>query len=126
MEWSGLSKECQQSLGACRRNGQCCFAERRICRPAWADIGSQTRILQGTHRRGDHVRIGFRKSLRRGAPFAVLVAEELFACGCRTLISLTSAGQIVPAGSPPYFVVIDRALRDEGTSYHYEAIAVVD
>jgi uridine phosphorylase len=56
-----------------------------------------------------------------GAPFAVLVAEELFACGCRALISLTSAGQIVPAGRPPYFVVIDRALRDEGTSYHYAA-----
>ncbi len=54
-----------------------------------------------------------------GAPFAVLIAEELFACGCRVLISLTSAGQIVPAGRPPYFVVIDRALRDEGTSYHY-------
>jgi uridine phosphorylase len=54
-----------------------------------------------------------------GAPFAVLVAEELFACGCRILLSLTSAGQIVPAGTPPYFVVIDRALRDEGTSYHY-------
>ena len=56
-----------------------------------------------------------------GAPFAVLVAEELFACGCRFLISVTSAGQIVPAGKPPYFVVIDRALRDEGTSYHYAA-----
>jgi uridine phosphorylase len=54
-----------------------------------------------------------------GAPFAVLVAEELFACGCRFLISLTSAGQIVSAGEPPYFVIIDRALRDEGTSYHY-------
>ena len=26
---------------------------------------------------------------------------------------------IVPAGNPPYFVIIDRALRDEGTSYHY-------
>jgi uridine phosphorylase len=56
-----------------------------------------------------------------GAPFAVLVAEELFACGCRILISLTSAGQILPAVEPPYFVVIDRALRDEGTSYHYAA-----
>ncbi len=53
-----------------------------------------------------------------GSPFAVLVAEELFACGCRLLISLTSAGQIVPAGTPPYFVIIDRVLRDEGTSYH--------
>jgi uridine phosphorylase len=56
-----------------------------------------------------------------GSPFAVLVAEELFACGCRTLISLTSAGQIEPTTRPPYFVVIDRALRDEGTSYHYAA-----
>ena len=54
-----------------------------------------------------------------GAPFAVLVAEQLFACGCRFLISLTSAGQITPMQQPPYFVVIDRALRDEGTSYHY-------
>jgi uridine phosphorylase len=54
-----------------------------------------------------------------GASFAVLVAEELFASGCNVLVSLTSAGQITPAGPPPYFVVIDRALRDEGTSYHY-------
>lgn len=54
-----------------------------------------------------------------GAPFAVLVAEQLFASNCSLLISLTSAGQIVPVGVPPYFVVIDRALRDEGTSYHY-------
>jgi uridine phosphorylase len=56
-----------------------------------------------------------------GAPFAVLIAEELFASGCHFLISITSAGQITTAGKPPYFVVIDRALRDEGTSYHYAA-----
>ena len=56
-----------------------------------------------------------------GAPFAVLVAEELFESGCRLLVSVTSAGQIVPAGPTPYFVIIDRALRDEGTSYHYAA-----
>lgn len=56
-----------------------------------------------------------------GAPFAVLIAEELFACGCRHLLSVTSAGQIIAASAPPYFVVIDRALRDEGTSYHYAA-----
>ncbi|MDD2601028.1 MAG: nucleoside phosphorylase [Kiritimatiellae bacterium] len=54
-----------------------------------------------------------------GAAFAVLVAEELFASGCRLLISVTSAGQILPSGQPPYFVLVDRALRDEGTSYHY-------
>ena len=54
-----------------------------------------------------------------GAPFAVLVAEELFASGCQLLLSMTSAGQIAPLREPPYFVLIDRALRDEGTSYHY-------
>lgn len=58
-----------------------------------------------------------------GAPFAVLIAEELFACGCRFLVSVTSAGQIVSAGPPPYFAIIDRALRDEGTSYHYAPAA---
>src|SRR5499427_3327274 len=56
-----------------------------------------------------------------GAPFAVLVAEELFASGCQLLLSLTSSGQITPSGRTPYFVIIDRALRDEGTSYHYAA-----
>ncbi len=54
-----------------------------------------------------------------GAPFAVLVAEELFASGCQLLISITSAGQILPLGQPPYVILIDKALRDEGTSYHY-------
>lgn len=54
-----------------------------------------------------------------GAAFAVLVAEELFSSGCKLLISMTSAGQILPVRVPPYFIIIDRALRDEGTSYHY-------
>ena len=31
-----------------------------------------------------------------GAAFAVLIAEELFASGCRLFISVTSAGQIAP------------------------------
>jgi len=54
-----------------------------------------------------------------GAPFAVLVAEQLFVSGCELLISITSSGQIVATGPTPYFILIDRALRDEGTSYHY-------
>ncbi|MBL4700156.1 MAG: nucleoside phosphorylase [Phycisphaeraceae bacterium] len=54
-----------------------------------------------------------------GAAFAVLVAEELFASGCDLLISITSAGQIARISNPPYFVLIEKALRDEGTSYHY-------
>ena len=54
-----------------------------------------------------------------GAPFAVLIAEQLFESGCELLISITSAGQLVPLRPPPYFVLIERALRDEGTSHHY-------
>jgi len=54
-----------------------------------------------------------------GSPFAVLVAEQLFAAGCELLVSITSSGRIVPRDDPPYFVLIERALRDEGTSHHY-------
>ena len=54
-----------------------------------------------------------------GASFAVLVAEQLFAAGCELLLSITSAGQITAPDDPPYFVLIEEALRDEGTSYHY-------
>lgn len=54
-----------------------------------------------------------------GASFAVLVAEQLFVSGCRLLISIASAGQIADLGAPPYHILIERALRDEGTSYHY-------
>jgi uridine phosphorylase len=54
-----------------------------------------------------------------GAPFAVLVAEELVASGCEILINLTSAGRIAAAPGVASFMVIERALRDEGTSYHY-------
>jgi uridine phosphorylase len=54
-----------------------------------------------------------------GASFAVLIAEEMFASGCEFLISMTSSGQILPVRNPPYFVLIEKSLRDEGTSYHY-------
>jgi uridine phosphorylase len=54
-----------------------------------------------------------------GAPFAVLVAEECFASGCAFLVSLTSAGQIAAGLDLPCFVLIDRALRGEGTSHGY-------
>jgi purine-nucleoside phosphorylase len=54
-----------------------------------------------------------------GAPFAVLLAEQLFVSGCALLISITSAGQITDSPDLPRFMVIEKALRDEGTSYHY-------
>ncbi|CAN5626144.1 hypothetical protein BH23CHL5_BH23CHL5_18060 [soil metagenome] len=54
-----------------------------------------------------------------GGSFAVLVAEELFASGCNLVVSLTSAGRIGASASHEPYVIIDRALRGEGTSYAY-------
>lgn len=81
--------------------------------PNWACY--HTKLIVFTH---DDIAYGI-VPYAVGASFAVLVTEELFVAGCKLLISITSAGQIVEAGQTPYFVLINRALRDEGTSYHY-------
>lgn len=81
--------------------------------PAWACYHSELhRFRQGDREFGI---VG----CAVGASYAVLIAEQMFAAGCRLLLSITSSGQIRPLGSPPYFILIDKALRDEGTSYHY-------
>ncbi|MEO7045026.1 MAG: nucleoside phosphorylase [Ferruginibacter sp.] len=54
-----------------------------------------------------------------GSSFAVLIAEQLFVSGCKILISVSSAGIINPTKGNSKFVLIERAIRDEGTSYHY-------
>jgi len=62
-----------------------------------------------------------------GAPYAVLVAEQCFASGCQLLVSITSAGQIAHDLPPQGYILIDRALRGEGTSHCYlPAAATVD
>ena len=55
-----------------------------------------------------------------GASFAVLVAEQLTASGAELILSITSAGQISAVDELPCFVLIEKALRDEGTSLHYQ------
>ncbi len=54
-----------------------------------------------------------------GAPFAVLVAEQLLVSGCQFVVSVTSAGQLDPTLTLPATILVDRALRGEGTSYAY-------
>ncbi len=56
-----------------------------------------------------------------GGPYAVLVAEQLLASGAKIILGLTSAGRIDPQLPLPSLVVIDEAIRDEGTSLHYLA-----
>ncbi len=54
-----------------------------------------------------------------GASFAVLVAEELFASGCKLLLLLTSSGNLSEVHNKQRFIIIEKAIRDEGVSYHY-------
>ena len=54
-----------------------------------------------------------------GASFAVLVAEQLIALGCKHIVGYSSSGAISEHLDLPCLVVPDRAVRDEGTSYHY-------
>ena len=86
---------------------------RAIRDPDWACY--HTELYRMTH---DGLELGI-VPCAVGASFAVLVAEQLFAAGCRLLVSVTSSGQLVELRPPPYFILIDKALRDEGTSYHY-------
>jgi len=43
----------------------------------------------------------------------------VFASGARLRVSTPPSGEITAFRPPPYFILIERALRDEGTSYHY-------
>ncbi|MFB6257374.1 MAG: nucleoside phosphorylase, partial [Flavobacteriales bacterium] len=54
-----------------------------------------------------------------GAPYATLVAEQLFASGCECLVSITSSGVVQEEEPPKDFALITEAFRDEGTSDHY-------
>jgi uridine phosphorylase len=88
-----------------------------VAEPAWPCF--HTRLLRWRANGAEFGMIGG----TIGAPFAVLVAEELFALGCEALVSISSAGLIAPGISPPFFLLIEKALRDEGTSHHYLPLA---
>jgi uridine phosphorylase len=64
-------------------------------------------------------RVGVSANFGIGAPVAVLLAEELIAWGCRRIVVLGSAGGLQPGMRSGDIVLGDRAIRDEGTSYHY-------
>src|SRR5512145_2891714 len=51
-----------------------------------------------------------------GGPYAVLVAEQLWAAGAKVVVGITSAGRISSSLPLPSILVVDEAVRDEGTS----------
>lgn len=54
-----------------------------------------------------------------GAPAITGIADELMAWGVQHLVLLSLAGGLQPDLPSGSLVIADRALRDEGTSYHY-------
>lgn len=53
-----------------------------------------------------------------GAPVAVSVLDTLISCGCRKIIATGSCGVLTDI-EENVFILPKKALRDEGTSYHY-------
>ncbi|HSN12756.1 MAG TPA: nucleoside phosphorylase [Propionibacteriaceae bacterium] len=53
-----------------------------------------------------------------GAPAAVIVVEQLLALGVDTIVAVGSCGALVQVEAGEFLLPV-RALRDEGTSYHY-------
>jgi uridine phosphorylase len=49
----------------------------------------------------------------------VLVSEQLWAAGAKLIVGITSAGRVSASLPLPSIVIVDEALRDEGTSLHY-------
>ncbi len=54
-----------------------------------------------------------------GAPAITSVADEMMAWGVQRLVILSLAGGLQADLTPGSVVIADRAIRDEGTSYHY-------
>jgi uridine phosphorylase len=54
-----------------------------------------------------------------GAPAAVIALELLAACGVRRLVAIGMAGGLQPDLQPGALVLCERAIREEGTSFHY-------
>jgi uridine phosphorylase len=64
-------------------------------------------------------KIGIMTGFGGGSPMTVELAEEFAAMGVKCMILMTWGGILQPDLNAGDIVVIDRAIRDEGTSYHY-------
>jgi len=79
-----------------------------------ARFGGDFYIVGGTKNK-----IGLIANFGIGAPVAATVMEELIAIGVRRFISIGSAGTLQKHIKIGDIVVCDKAIRDEGTSFHY-------
>jgi uridine phosphorylase len=56
-----------------------------------------------------------------GAPVVVVLLEQFAALGVGEFVSIGMAGGLAPGAQAGDLIVCNRALRDEGVSYHYQA-----
>jgi len=64
-------------------------------------------------------KVGIMTGFGGGSPITAELAEEFAAMGAHRMILMTWGGMLQPEMKAGDIVVIERALRDEGTSYHY-------
>jgi uridine phosphorylase len=55
----------------------------------------------------------------QGAPFSVQLMEKMIAAGVKHIIAVSGSGGLTKDLQPGDIVVLQSAVRDEGTSYHY-------
>jgi uridine phosphorylase len=84
-------------------------------------------IAENVWEDGPHPLLGLEHRGRRvavlhsgvGAPLSAALLEVTIAMGCRAFIVCGGAGALRPEVTFCHFVVVESALRDEGTSHHY-------
>lgn len=64
-------------------------------------------------------KVGIMTGFGGGSPMTVELAEEFAAMGVKCMILMTWGGLLQPDLKPGDVIVIDKAIRDEGASYHY-------
>jgi uridine phosphorylase len=55
----------------------------------------------------------------QGAPFSVQLMEKMIAAGVRQIVAVSGCGALTDDLNPGDVLVLESAVRDEGTSYHY-------
>jgi uridine phosphorylase len=102
-----------------------CFFQDAIAARVAIDGGALVRHLRSeigeipVHRLGDGAQAVALVHPGVGAPLAAGLLEELIALGAKRFIVCGGAGALRDDLACGHLVVPDRALRDEGTSYHY-------
>jgi uridine phosphorylase len=87
-----------------------------------AQVVATLRVAHGAHPIYEIEHAGRRLAVLNpgvGAPLAAGLMEEAIALGCRNLVAVGGAGALVPELTLGHAVIVESALRDEGTSFHY-------